>query len=97
MAGSLLMSSPMGLLLALLPSGEEEGGEARLGGRFGHGPLGLWLLQAPLSELQYLWLQTPRAWRTRPTTCSSPLPTLRSPASPPGGLCPGTLFLLQHT
>ena len=40
-AGSLLMSSPMGLLLALLPSGEEEGGEARLGGRFRAWPAGL--------------------------------------------------------
>ena len=31
----------MGLLLALLPSGEEEGGEARLGGRFQAWPAGL--------------------------------------------------------
>ena len=87
--GSLLMSSPMGLLLAWLPSAEEEGGEARLGGQgSGHGALGLWPLQAPFSELLYLWLQTPRAWHMRPTTCSSPLPALCSPASPPGGPLP---------
>lgn len=93
------MSSPMGLLLALLPSGEEEGGEARLGGRgSGHGALGLWPLQAPFSELLYLWLQTPRAWRMRPTTCSAPLLSPRCALQPAllGGLGPGTLFLLQH-
>lgn len=48
---------------------------------------------SPFSELQCLWLQTPRAWHMRPTTCSLCPPHTALSSQPSWGLCPGTLLL----
>lgn len=85
-----------GLPLALLPSGEEQTGQAGSG----RGRVGSWPPKLPSQSLRTCGPNPPRPWHTRPFTCAPPPPTLSSAGSPDhlplSDLLPSRLFPLQH-